>query len=154
MKREIIIVIVAVGLSLFATWLLMPSMFKYWTAYYMKKNPPVESAEVPTDCEEIEEATISEVAPEEAITIEGIRYPQYGIGKISVQLHNNIDKPIESVLLRFIRYDKSGNQVDYTDLSASVHIDPGMSKEGEFLILKDTYNKSNTKVQVIKYYTE
>lgn len=145
MKDILISVIISVGLSLLLVWLLLPSMEQYWQK---KANPSEETVQVvqPTKASTEEKPAAASI-DSKAITAK--------VNKdgwdMSYSLKNNTDEPIQNVKIRFIYYNKNGEQVHYEDSKMRVTLEPGLTHSFEHYKPREINSDCRTKIQILDY---
>lgn len=145
--KHVITIILSVGLSVLAVWLLLPEMEKY----YAEKNGAKEKTEKEVEkTKEAPEETIVQDAesPKPALTL-GIT--EHDWMKIKYTMLNNTSKPIKNVKLRFIYFDTKGNQIHYENKTVYCTLEPGLTQSFEQYRAPEVGDRYGVRIEVLEY---
>lgn len=140
MKDILISVIISVGLSLLLVWLLLPSMEQYWQK---KANPSEETVQVASVAKEKKNSSVENIITAKVI--------DNGSLTMSYTLKNNTDEPIQNVKIRFIYYNKNGEQVHYEDSKMRVTLEPGLTHSFEHYKPREVHSTGRIELQILDY---
>ena len=142
--KNLITIILSVGLSVSAVWMLFPEMEKY----YAEKSTQMEVVATAESQIHQTQPDSEETNDKTSVTAKVLSSERFNV---RYSLTNNTNKTIKEVKIRTFYYNKAGEQIHYEDHVEQGTIEPGLSKSYERWKSDAARSADHIKVQVLAY---